>query len=191
MPVMITSQKTLASRTRRLRTAAWAVVLATSPAGAADTGVERIGIFDSRAVAYAYFWSEAGTLQRARLVADVGAAKQTGDAPTLRAAEAALRDYDGRMHLAVFSTAPASDALTALNDHLPAVLAEAGVSRLISRWDGPALAAAGDATQVDLTARLVAVFKLPTAKLNVIEEIIRGKPIPLERAEALWRAGKL
>lgn len=173
------------------RTSLLALVLTLSPPTITHAAPERIGIYDSRAIAYACFWSDAGTRHRDALIADVRAAKSDDDAARLRRAETALREYDNRNHLAVFSTAPADDALTALAPQIPAIQAEHGVARLVSKWDAAALAAAADAERVDVTAALVAAFALPQAKQHVIDEILAHDPIPIERARALQRAGKL
>lgn len=168
-----------------------ALALSLAPAGTSHASAECIGIFDSRAVAYAFFWSDAGSRNRDALVADVRIAKAAGDTAGLKRAEQAIRDYDGRTHLAVFSTAPADDALAALGERLDAIMREAGVTRLISRWDTTALAACAEVTRIDVTDRLVAPFHLAPARLRTIDELLRHEPVPLERARALWHAGRL
>lgn len=173
------------------RAAALAVLLTLSLSSPTYATPERIGVYDSRAIAYAYFWSEAGTNHRNALVADVRAANTAGEVTAEKQAEAALHDYDRRNHLAVFSTAPADEALTALAPAIPAILAEHRVTRLVSKWDVDSLAVVPDAERVDVTASLVATFNLPTQKRHVVDEIVSHEPLPLERARELQREGKL
>ena len=151
----------------------------------------RIGVYDSRAVAYAHFSSEAGQGKLKAQTAAAQAAKRAGDTARFQSLAAALRQTQDQLHRQVFSTAPADDALAALQGQIPEIEQSAGVATLVSKWDEAELKKHPNAEQVDVTGQLVAGFK-PTAKqLKVIAELQKQKPLPLKKCDELIRQGKI
>ncbi len=160
---------------------------------AVKTADARVGVYDSRVVAFAHFWSEAASKPRNELMAQARAAKAAGD--TARATELgrALSELQTRDHLEVFSTAPADEAMAALQDRLPAIQQELGVTKLISKWDEPALNEIPESNRVDATDRLVREL-LPTLTVQQQKGIAAMKttqPLPLDQAKKLAQSGKL
>jgi hypothetical protein len=100
----------------------------------------RIGVYDSRAVAYAHFWSGPYQSKLKEQMAAARAAKQAGDTARFKKLDATLRQTQDQLHRQVFSTAPADDALAALKGQIPEIEKQAGVTALVSRWDEQALA---------------------------------------------------
>ena len=91
-------------------------------ASAAETkpASERIGIYDSRVVAYAHFWTEPHQRdlnERAKTAKDAKAAGQTARYEEL---SASLKQEQERIHRQVFSTAPIDNVLADIKDRLPA-----------------------------------------------------------------------
>lgn len=166
-----------------------------APAWGADTPGRAapnqiVGIYDSRAVAFAHFWSEPETKLRNARVAEAKAAKSTD--PALAAARSrALGEQQARIHLEVFSTAPATEALAALQDRLPAIQEEVGVTRLVSKWDEETLRDIPAAQRVDVTTALVRAFNVPAARQKTLDELQKKPPLPLAEARKLQAAGKL
>jgi len=152
---------------------------------------ERIGVYDSRAIAYAHFWSEAQQRKLKDLVRAAQEAKAAGQTERAKELEAQLRQGQERIHLQLFSTAPVDDALAGLKDHLPAIQKEAGVSRLISKWDEAALKQYPHAERVDVTHLLLREFKLDEKQQKMVAEMQKKQPLPLKEAEKLMREGKL
>lgn len=160
-----------------------AALFAFRPAASSTAPRDRIGIYDSRAVAYAHFWQPAECAKRDALIATAKAAKAAGDPKRVKEIEQRLENSQARAHLQVFSTAPADDAMAALAPQLPALQNELGVSRLISKWDKKTLRLFRTADQVDVTDRLVREFITPTQKQQkTIDSIKATKP------QALWKA---
>lgn len=160
---------------------------------AAETSAppERIGTYDSRAIAYAHFWSDGhqrklNDLSKAAKVAMAG-----GDEERFKELEAALKKEQETSHLQVFSTAPVDDVLAGIKDRLPAIRKEAGVATLVSKWDEPVLKKYRGARQVDVTDLLLREFKLDEKKMKVVQDIRKQKPLPLDQAQELTRKGKL
>ncbi len=166
--------------------------LAAADPKAGAPGAARVGLFDSRVVAYAWFWSEAGTRRREELIAAARAAKQDGDAVRMQQTSAAVAAYQEENHLQVFSTAPVDAVLESIRPQVVVIMAEAGVTRLVSKWDEAALQKLDGAEQVDVTDALAsALFTATDQQRQVIEAIKRQKPLPLEQARERMRAGRL
>jgi hypothetical protein len=152
----------------------------------------RVGVYDSRVVAWAWFSSAAHMAQLQAQVAAARAEKQAGDTNKLQVDSAALRALQDQMHREVFSTAPCEEALTEIKGRIPEIERAAGVGELVSKWDGPALKQHPGAEQVDMTDRLVQAFFQPTEKQSeMIESIKKSEPLPLEKCNELIRAGKI
>ena len=156
-------------------------------AGAAEiqAAPERVGIYDSRPVAYAHFWTEAHQREineRAKAAKDAKAAGQTARSEEI---SAALKKEQQRIHRQVFSTAPIDDVLAEIKDRLPEIQKEAGVSKLISQWDEAALKQHRKAERVDVTDLLVREFKPGEKQLKVIADLKRKKPVPLDKIDKL------
>ena len=175
-------------------TAALAVAVCATDLWAAETNttVTRIGIYDSRAVAYAWFWSTKHQTWLNQLVQTARAAKAAGDTNRFKELDAALGGHQAEMHREVFSTAPSNEAMAEIKDRLPAIQRAAGVTALVSKWDNPALKKYPDAEQVDLTDALVREFITPTPQQRkVISEMKTVAPLPLDKCNELIRKGEI
>jgi hypothetical protein len=174
------------------------IVITSSHSGAnrvlaAETSVapDRIGVYDSRAIAYAHFWSDAHQRKLNELVKAAKQARAAGQTERFRELEATLKQAQDKSHLQVFSTAPVDDVLAEMKDRLPVIQKEAGVAKLVSKWDETALKEHGRAKQVEVTDLLLREFKLDDKKTKVAQDIRRKKPLPLDKAKELARKGKL
>lgn len=143
----------------------------------------RIGVYDSRVVAYAHFWTDAVQEKHKSQVAEAKAAKQSGDKEKLDKLKKILRQGQQQAHRQVFSTAPVDHVLKEIKDQLPEIKKQAGVSVLISKWNKKELKQYPSAEKVDVTDLLVQVFKPTEKHLKVIESIKKAKPVSLEQAE--------
>ncbi|HWA28358.1 MAG TPA: hypothetical protein VG734_22100 [Lacunisphaera sp.] len=183
-------------KTRTLLVLGAALLLASARVAATDvpnSTATKIGVYDSRLLAYAHFWSEPATRERNELIAQARAAKTAADPDRFHKLDVQLVAMQRRSHLQVFSTAPADEAMAALHERLPALQRELGVGRLVSRWDEPALATVPDADRIDVTDRLLREF-LPHPSdyhQKVIASMKDAKPLPLAEATKLADEGKL
>jgi hypothetical protein len=152
----------------------------------------RVGIYDSRAVSFAYCWSATGRQAREALIAEAKVARAQGNRPRFAELNARLVALQKRNHLQVFSTEPAGEALAALGPQLPSLQAELGVQRLVSKWDAAGLGGVPTADQVDVTDRLVQALFTPTPQqAKMLEELKHTPPIPIEEARRLADEGKM
>ena len=151
----------------------------------------RVGTYDSRVVAFAYFWSAPQQQMAKERMAAAKTAKATGDQATYAAIAQEMKERQSRSHLQVFSTAPVDDAMAALRERLPQLAAQAGVGEFVSKWDEAALQKYPEDARVDVTDLLVQEFKLPEPQQKMLEGIKRATPLPLDEARRLDVAGKL
>ncbi len=169
-----------------------ALCMANLQAAETNAAPSRIGIYDSRAVAYAWFWNGKHQTQLNELMQSARAAKVVSDTNRFREYAAKLRQQQAEMHRQVFSTAPATNALAEIREHLPEIQKVAGVSALVSKWDNAALNKYPDAEKVDLTDALVREFITPTPQQQkVLSGIKTATPLPLEECNELIRKGEI
>jgi hypothetical protein len=165
--------------------------LAAVSAAETNSTVAKIGVYDSRAVAYAHFWSAPYQKQLQQKMNVAQAAKKAGDAK-FKELSAALKSEQEQNHRQVFSTAPVDDAMEVIKDRLPEIQKQAGVATLVSKWDEATLKKYESATRVDVTDTLVREFITPDEKqAKILSSIENQKPIPLEKCDELIRKGQL
>jgi hypothetical protein len=148
-------------------------------------GQERIGIYDSRAIAVAFAGSPAHEKQLRQLMAAHKKAKEAGDLETVAKLEAEGKAQQVKAHQQAFSVAPVDDLLLHITNALPEILRTAGVIAIKSKWDEAGLKKHPGAETVDLTMRLVDAFQPNERQRKSALEIQTHKPIPLEQAERI------
>ncbi len=146
----------------------------------AEPAKAKIGVYDSRAVAYAWFCTPEHKQELNDLVKQAKAAKEAGKTEEFKWFETRIKEGQQKIHEQGFSTAPATEAMEALKHRLPEIQREAGVSQLISKWDKEALKPYRNAEQIDVTERLVQEFKPGEKQQKVIKELLSKPPVPLE-----------
>ena len=152
------------------------------------TTPERIGIYDSRAVAVAFAGSDAQKKSLAPLMEEHKKASATGDSKRVKELEAEGAARQKRAHQQAFSTAPVDDILEHIKDRLPDIKKEAGLpatAELISKWDTSALKRHKSAEQIDITAALVDAFNPTDKQRKTALEIQQQKPITGWRAKLI------
>lgn len=174
-----------------LQLARAAAVLAVCSPGAAASAAERVGVYDSRVVAYACFNTPENLAATRARVAEGKAAQARGDTARFQTLEREIKAEQKRLHLQVFSTAPIPEALAQLGPHVEVVRREANVTRLVSKWDDDALRGVPDADRVDVTDALVRDLPLNEKQRPTMREFTTKKPLPLWQAKLLTLFGGL
>lgn len=168
-----------------------AVLASACSLGLTAPAAERVGVYDSRVVAYACFNTpESLAATRAR-VTEARAAQERGETDRFRTLERQIKADQKRVHLQVFSTAPVPDALTQLAPRLEVVQRETGVTRVVSKWDDNALRSVPAADRVDVTDALVRDLPLSEKQRTTMHEIATKKPLPLWQAKLVTLFGGL
>jgi hypothetical protein len=143
----------------------------------------RIGVYDSRAVAYAHFWTDVNQTKLKALFNEAKAAKESGDTKKYEELKKTLQEGQLAIHRQVFSTAPIDDVFEELKEQSPKIQKETGIAAFVSKWDVEKLKSYPKAKQIDVTDRLVQEFKPTEKQLKMIESIKKAKPISLEQAD--------
>lgn len=138
----------------------------------------RVGTYDSRAVALAYYNSEEYRARMGAIKAEVEAAKVAGDEKKHAELRAQMPFLQARMHWQVFSSVSAPNVIATIADALPSVASKARVAAIVSKWE---LVFRDESIEyVDLTPELVALFK-PTEQVQKwVTEMAKKDPIPLD-----------
>jgi hypothetical protein len=152
----------------------------------------QIGVYDSRAVAYAWFVTAARQHQIAELVREAKAGKAAGDNERFQKLRATLQQTQAEIHREAFSTAAPTEALAQIKNRLPIIERDVDVKVLVSKWDDATLKEYPAAKQLDVTDRLVREFIQPTEQqLKTISDLEKSKPLPLEKCNEMIREGKI
>jgi hypothetical protein len=139
----------------------------------------RVGTFDSRAVALAYYRKFyrspefAARLKKLQQERDV--AKAAGDAEAVKRLEAEGRGMQDQSHAQVFGSAPIDDILAKVKDELPKIAKQAGVDLIVSKWSLTYRAA--DAEFVDVTELLAKLFQPDEATWKMLHELPKHPPL--------------
>jgi hypothetical protein len=169
----------------RIRTivCAAAFLLTASALGYAQgTGPLRIGTYDSRAVALAYYNSAEQQKTpglRSQLQSEYAQAKAGGDEKKIKELEAAGIAWQQLMHEQAFSTGSISNVIAVIKDKLPDIARQAGVTLLVSKWD---VAYRDPSVEyVDVTMPVVRLFSPGDKVLTWIEEMKKQDPVPIDK----------
>lgn len=158
---------------------------AQTPAAPAPPAAARVGVYDSRAVAYAHFVHPEHQAALKRRMAEARAAKAAGDTARYRDLEKQIVAEQKQMHLQVFSTAPIPETMARLAERLPEIQREAAVARIVSKWDERALRGVAPADRIDVTELLVRGCPLSAAQRKTMRELTAREPMALWKARCL------
>jgi Skp family chaperone for outer membrane proteins len=141
----------------------------------------RIGTFDSRFVALAYYRSEPGMQAVRDLPAQMKAAREAKDEEKIKELEAKGPALQNLMHQQVFGNLSIPNVLKTVSTSLPEIAQKAGVSLLVSKWE--VQYSAPGIEMVDLTAQIVDLFHVDDATRKMIDQGMKdaGEPVPVEQ----------
>ena len=137
---------------------------------------EQIGTYDSRAVAVAYAGSTFQETKMKDLKAEFSKAREAGDTKEVSRLQAEGQAWQAKLHQQGFGTAPVDDLLAHIAVELPKIHKDAGVTRLISKWDKAQLQKYPGAARVDVTLRLVDAFQPSETQRKRAIEIQKIRP---------------
>lgn len=140
---------------------------------------ERIGTFDSRAVAIAYYRSAKFQEHFRGLMIKLEEAKASGDEWRVKELEAYGPAMQHRMHQQGFSTGSVREIMEKISDALPEIAQEASVSVIVSKWEVAYGSPAADL--VDLTPQIVALFNPSEETLKIVKGLKTSEPVPIDQ----------
>lgn len=138
----------------------------------------RVGTFDSRAVAMAYYRSEAFNREAKDLKAAHEKAKAAGDEKRVEELEQEGRAQQALMHKQGFGTWPVNNILAKITDELPGIATQAGVDIIISKWE--IVYQRSGIEFIDVTDRIVRPFNPDARTLEIIHELQKLDPVLIE-----------
>lgn len=158
---------------------------ASTPAATPESEPVRIGVYDSRAIAVG--WANTAPFKAwwDSLQSEYNQAKAAGDQKRVEELEAEAEARQRLQHMQAFSTAPVDDILVYIEDSLPQIQQEAGVTMLVCKWDSETLAKYPSAELVDVTMILVDAFHPTEQQRQHAIGIQTRDPIPLDEAEKI------
>ena len=133
----------------------------------------RVGVYDNRAIALAYFGSEYNAFLKKR--AEVKEARAAGDTARVKELDVWVERFQRQIHFQGFCRAPVDDLLLLVKDKMAGVARNAGVDMI--GWY-PDYSGA-EVEIVDITAELVALFNPTEDKLKQIEGLKDVEPTAL------------
>ena len=163
---------------------AFAVALAADadgPAQYAGKAEMRVGVFDSRVVALAFYRSEMHDRELELLADEHNKAKTAGDEKKAKELEARAEAGQKQAHRQTFGTASVDDILQRVKDELPKIAKRASVDVIVSKW-AVAYSAPG-AQFVDVTDQVVAPFEPDAKTKGIIRQIRDVAPVSAEEIE--------
>jgi hypothetical protein len=172
----------------RIAPLALGVLLATAPAGTFATPSPapapiRIGTFDSRCVALAYYRSPAVMKELAGMRGELQKAKEAGNETKVQELQARGPAMQMLMHQQVFSNGSVGNILPAITTQLQDVAKAAGVVAIVSKWEVPQVGSGVEL--VDLTPQIVALLAPDAATMTMIGQMKNQQPLPLVDALAI------
>ncbi len=143
----------------------------------------RIGTFDSRAIATAFYRSAVFIEENVRgFMTELEEAKASGDEWRVWELEAYKLPIGHRMQQQAFSTGSVMEIMEQIRDALPEIAREAGVSVIVSQWE--VTYESSEADLVDLTPQLVALFDPSEQTLMIVESMKTIDPVPMDQIPA-------
>jgi hypothetical protein len=158
------------------------LALAASPAGpvvsaAPAPAAVRVGTFDSRAVALAYYRSPSVMKELTGMRAELEKAKAAGDEKKVEDLQARGPAMQMLMHQQVFSNGSIGNITAAMASRLPDIAMAANVVAIVSCWEVPHTAA--NVELVDVTPQVVALFAPDAQTAKILESMKGQKPMAL------------
>ena len=148
------------------------LTLHVASAFAADRIVEKVGVYESRAVALAWGRSQQHDQMSKQLMSDFKAAEAAGNKQQMKRWKKEGSARQERLEKQVFGDQRIPDIIARIESELPTVRQQTGVTTIVDRRDAPK----GAAT-VDVTTNLVALFQPTDKTLKMIDEIQKHKPL--------------
>ena len=157
------------------------LAIAAEPAKEADQPKLRVGVFDSRAVACAWYRSKAHMKQISEMKTEHEKAKANGNTKRVAELEKEGSGSQEAAHRQVFSNEPIDDVLKRIEKNLPKIAESAGVDILVSKWE---IAYQGKSAKfVDVTWEMVKLFDPDEATVEMLKELIKMEPIPADQLD--------
>ena len=150
------------------------LLIATAGVSCIGCGPEiRVGTYDSRAVACAFYRSEANSQRLEDLKARLKEAQSAGNAEEARRLRILPGQWQELAHKQVFSDAPIPGVIERIADKLPKIQEKTGVDKIVDKRRYSNLCA----HRIDVTDAMVDLFDPTDDTRKVISELVKHPPV--------------
>jgi hypothetical protein len=140
-----------------------------------------VGTFDSRAIAIAYYRTEATASYFEGLKTEHAEAEASGDKERVKELEAEGEASQKLIHKQGFGTWPVDNILETIKGKIPEIAKQADVDLIISKWN--IVYQRSGVEFIDVTDVMVKLFNPDEQILEIIEQLKKQDPVPLEELE--------
>ena len=140
-----------------------------------------IGTFDSRVIAIAYYNTEAHKSYIEGLKTEHEKAEASGDKERVKELEAIGEASQELAQNQAFSTWPVDNILETIDGKIPEIAKQADVDLIVSKWN--IVYQQSGLEFIDVTDVIVKLFDPDEQMLEMLEQIKKQDPIPLEELE--------
>jgi hypothetical protein len=138
----------------------------------------RVGTFDSRALAIAYYRTESFASHMQGLIAEHKKADDSGEKERVKKLEDELNATQELIHKQGFSTWPVDNILITIEEKIPELAKQLEVDLIISKWD--ICYQRSGIELIDVTLDMVKLINTNEQILKMIEDLIKQPPLSLE-----------
>ena len=146
--------------------------------GKTSKSILRVGTFDSRALAMAYYRTAEFVQYMQELRAEHEKAKAAGDEKRVKELEVKGSAQQELIHKQGFSTWPVDNILEKIKGKIPEIAKQADVNVIVCKWD--IVYQQNGVEFIDVTDLMVNPFNPDEATLKIIKDIQKLDPVPLE-----------
>ena len=140
-----------------------------------------VGTFDSRVIAIAYYNTEAHMSYVEGLKTEHSEAEASGDTERVKELEAIGEASQELAHKQAFSTWPVNNILEIIEGKIPEIAKQANVDLIVSKWN--IVYQQSGVEFIDVTDVMVKLFNPDEQMLEMLEQIKKQPPVPLEELE--------
>lgn len=141
-----------------------------------------IGIYDSRSMVVAFMNCPAYNIHVKPIleqnIAAYNHAKANGDKERMAELQAWGETHQAKLHMQAFSTEPVNEILTYIDKQIVEIAKQAGVKKIVSKWDKQALADYKPSQQIDLTVQMIDAFSPTSRQRKAAINLQKHKPTP-------------
>ena len=142
-----------------------------------------VGTFDSRVIAIAYYNTAAHISYVDSLKTEHAEAEASGDKERVKELEAEGEASQELAHKQAFSTWPVDNILEAIEGKMPEIAEQAEVDLIVSKWNIVYQRLGVEC--IDVTDVMVKLFNPDERMLEMLEQMKKQNPIPLEELEKM------
>lgn len=143
-----------------------------------NNSMVKVGTFDSRALAIAYYRTESFASHMKGLIAEHKKAEDSGEKGRVKKLENELNTTQELIHKQGFSTWPVGNILETIEEKIPELAKQLEVDLIISKWD--ICYQRSGIELIDVTLDMVKLINTNEQILKMIEDLIKQPPLSLE-----------